>query len=275
MLTSILCQMVMLNGDVVLGNDAIPRTRELVAAALQTISSECSGTSFANEQVQTELVDSVLRHVLIAGSRTIAGGDAYFVLEDLYGSEGLIFTPETHPINPSKLTDRTTTDGESATVEHSLDKIIKLRPTTPDAPSVSLDSQPDVDKRKRSASNEVQSVLIRNSVSVVVKNKGIVVVLTESYDLICRADVELSAREDIDVSPLISFDLSIKSVIKFDAVLKAAHEAAASTVLVPSEDDEDSSRKVLEALREQFFLAAAGGNLCSRYLSVSPRLFPV
>ena len=31
------------------------------------------------------------------------GGDGFFVLEDLYGSEGLIFCPETEPINPGTL----------------------------------------------------------------------------------------------------------------------------------------------------------------------------
>lgn len=266
--------MVMLNGDAVQGNDAIPRMRELIAAALQTGSSESSGTTFANEQVHAELVDNVLRYVLIAGSRTIAGGDAYFVLEDLYGSEGLMFTPETYPIDPSKLTSRSSSDSEFATVEHSLGKIIKLRPSSPVAQSLSSDSLLEIDKRKRSTSNEVQSVLVRNSVNVVVKNKGVTVVLTESYDLICRADVERSAREDVDILPLISFDLSIKTVIKFDTVFQALQDATAAVALsVPSGDGASDTKKLLDVLREQFFLAATGCNLCTRYLGVVPRLF--
>jgi hypothetical protein len=263
----------MLNGETIVSAEAISTTRELVGTALQS-NLHSSDAEVIEEYLLTEMIDNILRHVLIAGSRTVAGGDAYFVLEDLYGSDGLMFTPETHPIDPAKLT-CTSRSQASSTVENTLDQIIRLRPNSPIAPSCSSDSLPDIDRRKRSVSNEIQSVLGRNCVSITVKKHTVLVVLTESYDLICRADIELSAREDVDVAPLISFDLSIKTVISLDALSRIA-KSAAEEATAEAEGDESKGRttekKVIDTVREQL-LGAGGDLICTRYVSIVPRLF--
>merc|ERR1712046_358168 len=53
------------------------------------------------------------------------------------------------------------------------------------------------DRRKRSTSNEVRSVLGRNKLSIQTSDKGIKIVLTESYDLFHQDDVEHSGRHEI------------------------------------------------------------------------------
>jgi hypothetical protein len=42
------------------------------------------------------LLEMLFNHTLLAASRTTAGGDAYLILENLYGGEGLIFSPRTY-----------------------------------------------------------------------------------------------------------------------------------------------------------------------------------
>jgi hypothetical protein len=42
------------------------------------------------------LLEMLFNHTLLAASRTTAGGDAFLILENLYGGEGLIFSPRTY-----------------------------------------------------------------------------------------------------------------------------------------------------------------------------------
>ena len=46
------------------------------------------------------------------------GGDGFFVLDDLYGSDGLIFCPETEPINPGSLPTKPSAEGGSFYNDH-------------------------------------------------------------------------------------------------------------------------------------------------------------
>lgn len=45
---------------------------------------------------QKFLLEMLFSHTLLAASRTTAGGDAFLILENLYGGEGLIFSPRTY-----------------------------------------------------------------------------------------------------------------------------------------------------------------------------------
>ena len=47
--------------------------------------------------------------------------------------------------------------------------------------------------------------------------KGAKIVLTESYDLFSKIDIEHSMKAEVE--PLVSFDLSTKTLIKFDSIL--------------------------------------------------------
>ena len=49
---------------------------------------------------------------------TCTGGDGFFVLDDLYGSDGLIFCPEIEPINPGSLPTKPSVEGESFYHDH-------------------------------------------------------------------------------------------------------------------------------------------------------------
>jgi hypothetical protein len=46
--------------------------------------------------LQKNLLEMLFSHTLLAASRTTAGGDAFLILENLYGGEGLIFSPRTY-----------------------------------------------------------------------------------------------------------------------------------------------------------------------------------
>ncbi len=52
-------------------------------------------------EMRNKLVDMLLNNVLVSISRTASGGDAFFILEDLYGGDGLILCPANRKVNPS------------------------------------------------------------------------------------------------------------------------------------------------------------------------------
>ncbi len=54
-----------------------------------------------NNEMRGKLVNMLLNNVLVSISRTASGGDAFFILEDLYGGDGLILCPANKKMNPS------------------------------------------------------------------------------------------------------------------------------------------------------------------------------
>jgi len=52
-------------------------------------------------EMRSKLVNMLLNNLLISISRSTSGGDAFFILEDLYGGEGLILCPANKKIHPS------------------------------------------------------------------------------------------------------------------------------------------------------------------------------
>ena len=51
-------------------------------------------TSNSSVKLHENILEMLLNQVLLAASRTTAGGDAYIILENLYGGEGLLFSPK-------------------------------------------------------------------------------------------------------------------------------------------------------------------------------------
>ena len=276
--------MIILDGEIVAGTDAIGKLRDLITSVL-SVHAAVSGVlpCGADSRLLEELSDCTLRHVLIAGSRTTAGGDGYFVLEDLYGSDGLLFCPETQPVNAGTIS--------ASTSASALDDLIRTRPCS--SPTISVSSSTDdderqsaglvldleIDRRKRSASNEAHSVLGRNKVSVSVTKKGVRVVLTEAYDLFARADIEASATAE--VAPLISFDLTIKTLVKFDSLVGTAVAASADALDVLAEassrrgssstnEGAERDARYIETLRDG--MRSSSDAFCRRSLSIVPRL---
>ena len=49
------------------------------------------------------VLEMLLNQVLLAASRTTAGGDAYIMLENLYGGEGLLFSPRSYKMEQRRL----------------------------------------------------------------------------------------------------------------------------------------------------------------------------
>lgn len=120
--------------------------------------------------------------------------------------------PETSPINPGSLP---SVCPAASTVGVALEGLIKVKPSS--TSSSASCSPPVEDRRVRSASNEAGNILCRNNISILLSAKGAKVVLKESYDLFSKLDVEHSLRAE--VQPLISFDLSTKTMIKFESIV--------------------------------------------------------
>ena len=70
----------------------------------EIVSGQISNTVMSeskNNEMRSKLVYMLLNNVLVSISRTASGGDAFFILEDLYGGDGLILCPVSKKINPS------------------------------------------------------------------------------------------------------------------------------------------------------------------------------
>ena len=104
--------MITLNGEVVgSGIDVIShlsgKLEPIVKAAMEVAENMPGGGEMNKKEDKekdalfADLLHTLMRYILIAASRTIAGGDGFFVLDDLYGAEGMMLCPETVPVNPS------------------------------------------------------------------------------------------------------------------------------------------------------------------------------
>ena len=266
-------EIISLNSVILNGADAINEISELLYRILPRYLDDPDPAIFpinsGEKEAQRVIIDTTLRYILISASRTIAGGDGFFVLDDLYGSADLIICPETVPVNLVSLPINKSRTSSGC----SLDSLIKEKPFFPCSLSEDSNMTEHADRRKRTISNEIHSVLERNKVSIVINDLGAKIILEESYDLFNKIDIENSLNSEIQ--PLISFDLSTKTMIKFDNLIQLliVNKIYSLSSFAGSETTYDKNIS-LEAIYTNLvgkFLEDTSGVFCRRSLSIIPR----
>jgi len=266
-------EIISLNSVILNGSDAINEISEVLYRIMpQYLDCPVEFPKNSGEketQAQSVIIDTTLRYILISASRTIAGGDGFFVLDDLYGSEDLIICPETVPVNLVSLPINKTRTSSGC----SLDSLIKEKPSFTCSLSEDSNMTENVDRRKKTISNEIHYVLERNKVSIVINNLGAKIILEESYDLFNKTDIENSLNSEIQ--PLISFDLSTKTMIKFDNLIQLLivnniYSLSSFTSSETTNDKKISLEANYTNLVGKFF-EDTSGVFCRRSLSITPR----
>jgi hypothetical protein len=158
---------------------------------LRSESLESTGLSDAGQEkpsMEKTLMEMLVNHILLAASRTTAGGDAFFVLEDLYGGEGLVLSPR--PYRARK----------QHTVHFNL----------PTASPVSEATRASHGPTRAAGKGVVD--LGASSIRIAVAPAGVTVAVKEQYDLFLQDSVEVNMEASV---PLISFECTTKTLISF------------------------------------------------------------
>lgn len=147
-------------------------------------------------RVHENLLEMLLNQVLLAASRTTAGGDAFFILENLYGGEGYLFTPRSYKTHMQKRNIHTHSEKEKGVFSNFLGE---YEPTQ-------LKTVFD-DIVHTSEKNENYS-----GIEIDVSFSGIRVVLKEQYNLLLKESLEQNMELCL---PLISFECTTVTQISF------------------------------------------------------------
>ena len=158
---------------------------------LRSESLESTGLSDAGQDQPTlekTLMEILVNHILLAASRTTAGGDAFFVLEDLYGGEGLILSPRPYRAR----------------------KQLAVHFNLPTAAGTAAETNQAPPGPAGAAMKGVD--LGASSIRIVVAPAGVTVSVKEQYDLFLQDSVEVNMEASV---PLISFECTTKTLISF------------------------------------------------------------
>ena len=132
-------------------------------------------------KLHENVLEMLLNQVLLAASRTTAGGDAYVILENLYGGEGLLLSPRSY---------RTRHEMSKTVFKH--------------------DDRDDFNNQgERRNDNNVENC---SGIDILISKSGIRVVLKEQYNLLLKESLEQNMELCL---PLISFECTTTTNITF------------------------------------------------------------
>jgi hypothetical protein len=166
------------------------------STAIDDISKPMDKISFSNSiKLHENLLEMLLNQVLLAASRTTAGGDAFFILENLYGGEGLLFSPRSYRTQISK---------QKASTEKLKDEGIfgnLLSMYGGGGEGKEIDDGNILSKEKN-----------YSGIAINISEGGICVVLKEQYNLLLKESLEQNMELSL---PLISFECTTTTRIDF------------------------------------------------------------
>lgn len=168
---------------------------------------------------QRDLLDELCTYTLLAASRTFAAGDAFWILSDLYGGEGLALCPVDgvqQQTNPSGL-------GEND----------RRHPVTPPrSRSGSLFTTPTFSPSSRTSREPLAAATIAITAS------GVKVTLRERYGLYLVRDLEACTTDRASLQPLGRFECTTTTLIILapEAVIGAVQKQQAPTKRHLSDD---------------------------------------
>lgn len=181
------------------------------------------GDNYATIKLHENVLEMLLNHVLIAASRTTAGGDAYILLENLYGGEGLLFSPRSYKSHQKRQkelreqkdrrgkmrADSMVSDGEYAQEYAGIRDALHLHTeenrsqgSHPEENRLSLEEET---KEKEKAENY-------SGIEISISSSGVRVVLKEHYNLLLKESLEQNMEL---LMPLISFECTTTTHIIF------------------------------------------------------------
>ena len=166
------------------------------STAIDDISKPMDMISLSNSiKLHENLLEMLLNQVLLAASRTTAGGDAFFILENLYGGEGLLFSPRSYRTQISK---------QKASTEKLKDEGIfgnLLSMYGGGGEGKEVDDDIILSKEKN-----------YSGIAINISEGGICVVLKEQYNLLLKESLEQNMELSL---PLISFECTTTTRIDF------------------------------------------------------------
>ena len=166
------------------------------STVIDDISKPMDMISLSNSiKLHENLLEMLLNQVLLAASRTTAGGDAFFILENLYGGEGLLFSPRSYRTQISK---------QKASTEKLKDEGIFgniLSMYGGGAEGKEIDDDNILSKEKN-----------YSGIAINISEGGICVVLKEQYNLLLKESLEQNMELSL---PLISFECTTTTRIDF------------------------------------------------------------
>jgi hypothetical protein len=153
------------------------------------------GSKLSIMNLHKKLIDLLVKHILLAASRTIAGGDAFLVLEDLYGGEGLLFSPRSY----KRQQRNNPRHRHTPNLVNETDSII-------DNSSVRSEEEDTTEK------SETETPEISGGIRVSISSTGIKITLKEQYNLFLKHSIEQNMELTL---PLISFECTTTTQISF------------------------------------------------------------
>jgi hypothetical protein len=166
------------------------------STAIDDISKPMDMISLSNSiKLHENLLEMLLNQVLLAASRTTAGGDAFFILENLYGGEGLLFSPRSYRTQISKQKAST----EKLKDEGIFGNILSMYGGGGDGKETDDDNILSKEKNY-------------SGIAINISEGGICVVLKEQYNLLLKESLEQNMELSL---PLISFECTTTTRIDF------------------------------------------------------------
>lgn len=166
------------------------------STAIDDISKPRDTISLSNSiKLHENLLEMLLNQVLLAASRTTAGGDAFFILENLYGGEGLLFSPRSYRTQISKQKAIT----ENLKDEGVFGNLLSMYGGGGEGKEIDDDNILTKDKNY-------------SGIAINISEGGICVVLKEQYDLLLKESLEQNMELSL---PLISFECTTTTRIDF------------------------------------------------------------
>ena len=160
------------------------------------------------------VLEMLLNQVLLAASRTTAGGDAYIMLENLYGGEGLLFSPRSYKMEQRRL----------SIVEDPREQNVIIPSSGYNRERDDFNSYP-LDDRYVDGGDDSTHVYQSNSlekcrkreksysgIEIAISSSGVRVVLKEQYNLLLKESLEQNMELSL---PLISFECTTTTHINY------------------------------------------------------------
>ena len=180
-------------------NGVDPSQITLQSTALDDISKARDSILLTNSiKLHENLLEMLLNQVLLAASRTTAGGDAFFILENLYGGEGLLFSPRSY---------RTQMPKQKASTEKHKDEGIFGNFLSMYGGTGGIAEGKTIDDDNSQIKEKSYS-----GIAINISEGGICVVLKEQYNLLLKESLEQNMELSL---PLISFECTTTTRIDF------------------------------------------------------------
>ena len=184
-------------------------------------------------KLHENVLEMLLNQVLLAASRTTAGGDAYVILENLYGGEGLLLSPRSYKTRHEKSKTILEHDGRDGMnnqgekknenrerknlfAANNQDEIEGIN--CPNFYDSDMDTNIDQMKSEKALEEKERKIKNLNSVEncsgidISISKSGIRVVLKEQYNLLLKESLEQNMELCL---PLISFECTTTTNISF------------------------------------------------------------